>query len=97
MRKLTETSLRRAAEHHVERHPVTEKRLVDPISPSAVGGLLYRVLGFPMKTETRVPLADGRLALPVDGYQSTTDFESTDRSMPITTPRLMRRLFQSIV
>ncbi|MFO0695766.1 MAG: regulatory protein RecX [Polyangiales bacterium] len=29
MRKLTETSLRRAAEHHVERHPVTEKRLVD--------------------------------------------------------------------
>lgn len=29
MRKLTETSLRRAAEHHVERHPVTEKRLVE--------------------------------------------------------------------
>jgi len=75
----------------------TEKKLVDPISPSAVGGLLYRVLGFPMKSETRVPLADGRLALPVDGYQATTDFEVTDRSTPITTPRLMRRLFQSIV
>lgn len=71
--------------------------LIDPTSPSAIGGLVYRCLGFPLTTETRIRLADGRLVQPVDQFQATQDFESTVRSTPMTTPRLMRRLFKSIV
>ncbi len=70
--------------------------LVDPIAPSALGGLLYRVLGFPLGDPTKIRLADGRLVQPVDAFHAGQDFESPSRITPITTPRLLRRLFTSV-
>lgn len=71
--------------------------LIDPTSPSAIGGLIYRCLGFPQTDDTKIRLADGRLVQPVDTFQATQDFESAVRTTPMTTPRLMRRLFKSVV
>jgi len=42
--------------------------LVDPVYPSAVGGLLYNVMGFPVGTDPKynVPTGKGSPAPPVD-------------------------------
>jgi hypothetical protein len=80
---------------HVRPGVAVREPLIDPISPSALGGLIYRVMGFPVGDATRIPTSQG-LATPVDRDSATNDFEPNPPvpQAPMTTPRLMRRMFR---
>ncbi|MBT5926313.1 MAG: DUF1501 domain-containing protein [Verrucomicrobia bacterium] len=48
-------------------HTLSEGPLIHPVRPSAVGGLLYQVMGFPPElSENHIQMLDGRIVAPVD-------------------------------